>query len=56
MGVRIYLNVGILKRLTKQQPTIKNEEIYKDRVKNERYLSFIGRYPFKHNRRVQTQY
>ena len=46
----------MLRRISQQQATIKNEDIHRDRVQNERYLSFIGRYPFRPFRRTHTEY
>jgi hypothetical protein len=42
--------------LNKLQPTISNHLFQKDRSRNERYLSFIGKYPFRPSRRTHSDF
>ena len=46
MIVHFFNNVVFEKRISQQKPTIQNKLFYKDRMKNVKYLKFIGRYPY----------
>lgn len=40
-------NLVFERRISEQKPTIQNKELFKDRMKNLKYLKFIGRYPYE---------
>ena len=49
----VFIYEVLERRISEQKPTIKNKQFYKDRMKNVKYLKFMGKYPYE-KRRIKT--